>query len=180
MTVSTKDKFVGDTGILDCSAGYSLVGNASITCLESGQWSPIRAICVPDDLRTSVHDFRGSKYTFVFTDKTIVEAKEYCLSMCGTLVEINNKEENQFIYSVLQERDFTTNSINIGLESRNGINFEWQSQNTTVSNMFDDWAVREPRFIEVDSCVYISVLKWYPARRDDCVFSPYPFICESR
>ncbi|XP_063436714.1 uncharacterized protein LOC134718154 [Mytilus trossulus] len=103
MTVSTKDKFVGDTGILNCSAG-SLFGNASITCLESGQWSPIRAICVPDDLFTSVHDFRGSKYTFVFTRKTIVEAKEYCLSMCGTLVEINNKEENQFIYSVLQKR----------------------------------------------------------------------------
>ncbi|VDI61734.1 Hypothetical predicted protein [Mytilus galloprovincialis] len=109
ITVITKDKFVGATGILNCSAGYSLSGNSSITCLQSGVWSPITAaICVPDDLlRTYVYDFRGSTYTFVFKTKTYIQAKEYCLSMCGTLVEINNKEENQFIYSVIQERCLT-------------------------------------------------------------------------
>ncbi|XP_076080209.1 uncharacterized protein LOC143051019 isoform X2 [Mytilus galloprovincialis] len=71
-------------------------------------------------------------------------------------------------------------SFNIGLESRNGINYEWQSKNTTESNMFDDWADREPKTIEVDSCGFIYNLKWYAARRVACVIQPYSFICESR
>ncbi|XP_076080208.1 uncharacterized protein LOC143051019 isoform X1 [Mytilus galloprovincialis] len=121
ITVTTKNKLVGDTEILDCSTGYSLVGIASITCLESGVWGQIRAI-----------------------------------------------------YLVKSA------SFNIGLESRNGINYEWQSKNTTESNMFDDWADREPKTIEVDSCGFIYNLKWYAARRVACVIQPYSFICESR
>ncbi|XP_076080771.1 hepatic lectin-like [Mytilus galloprovincialis] len=100
--------------------------------------------------------------------------------MCGTLVEINNKEENQFIYSVIQERVVENFRFWIGLESRNGINYEWQSKNTTESNRFDDWKEGNPNDIGVDTCAFMWSLKWYDTYRSQCKRNDEYFICESR
>lgn len=45
MTVTAEERLVGSTGKVTCSNGYFLMGNDSITCLEDGVWSPIKAIC---------------------------------------------------------------------------------------------------------------------------------------
>lgn len=45
ITVTAKDRYAGNTGILNCPASHSLIGNGSITCMEDGKWSPMNAIC---------------------------------------------------------------------------------------------------------------------------------------
>ncbi|XP_071139339.1 asialoglycoprotein receptor 2-like [Mytilus edulis] len=182
MIVTIKDKYVGDTGKLNCLAGFSLIGNPIITCLESGVWSPINATCVPDDLEAYVRDFRGSTYTFVKTYKNFDNAKFLCSSMCGTLVEINNKEENQFIVSAIEEL-FGFLRTYIGLQrSRDSINYEWQSGNMTASNGFDDWYVNNPDIATGrSSCVLINLQrKWDDVDNNYCFFQAKPFVCESR
>ncbi|CAC5360481.1 unnamed protein product [Mytilus coruscus] len=180
ITVTTMERFVGNTGILSCSAGYSLIGNDSITCLESGVWSPISAICVSNDIGEDyVRSFSGSTYILVKTTKGYEQAKESCISMCGTLLEINNQEENRFIVSAIEEVDL--NFPYIGLESKNGIYYEWQSGNTTNSTMFENWSSIQPDETEVGSCVFISSndYKWFDSGKSICT-NNRPFICESR
>lgn len=41
----TIEKFDGRTGQLTCSTGHSLEENDTVTCMEDGVWSPIKAIC---------------------------------------------------------------------------------------------------------------------------------------
>lgn len=43
--VTAEGRFVGSTGKVTCSVGYFLMGNDTITCLDDGVWSPIKAIC---------------------------------------------------------------------------------------------------------------------------------------
>ncbi|OPL21567.1 hypothetical protein AM593_03479, partial [Mytilus galloprovincialis] len=68
----------------------------------------------------------------------------------------------------------------IGLESRNGINYEWQSKNTTESNRFDDWKEGNPNDIGVDTCAFMWSLEWYDTYRSQCKRNDEYFICESR
>ncbi|XP_063417572.1 uncharacterized protein LOC134700135 [Mytilus trossulus] len=180
MTISTDQKFVGSTGKLTCSAGHSLKGNDSIKCLEDGTWSPINAICVPNGV-IGVRSFSGSIYIFVKNVNGYENAKETCSSMCGTLLEINNQEENRFILSAKEELGIKFPYF--GLESKDGISYVWQSGNTTVSNMFNN---RNPldnvsNDIEVGSCFFmVSGGTWYDAPKSICNSIDNEYICESR
>ncbi|XP_071139068.1 uncharacterized protein [Mytilus edulis] len=178
MTISTDGKIEGSTGKLTCSAGHSLKGNDSIKCLEDGTWSPINAICVPNDVHVAgVRSFSGSIYVFVKHINGYDKAKEICSSMCGTLLEINNQEENRFIVSAIDEIDITLPFI--GLESKDGISYVWQSGNTTASNSFTG-RESDPSDIEVGSCFLISGGKWYDTAKHICNSNDNEYICESR
>ncbi|XP_071139368.1 CD302 antigen-like isoform X2 [Mytilus edulis] len=116
-----------------------------------------------------VRSFSGSLYIFVKNVLGYDDAKDFCSYKCSTLVEINNKEENRFIYSALRENGLSYPLI--GLESRNGISYEWQSKNTTDSNMFNDWHPTKPDKTAVGSCamIFLNLDKWIDIRKScDC------------
>ncbi|VDI42378.1 Hypothetical predicted protein, partial [Mytilus galloprovincialis] len=79
ITVTAKDRYAGNTGILNCPASHYLIGNGSITCMEDGKWSPMNAICVPiaTDIGEAAHvrSFRGSTYILVYQRTPRQEAK---------------------------------------------------------------------------------------------------------
>ncbi|XP_076079963.1 CD209 antigen-like protein C [Mytilus galloprovincialis] len=190
MTVTTGERYAGDTRLLSCSAGYSIIGNVSITCLASGAWSPISAICAPNDISEAyLRSFRDSTYIFVHTRKNYDEAKETCISMCGQLLEINDKEEDTFIDSTIPEVvpavDITDNYFPwIGLEIKVGGTHEWQSGNTTNSNNFANWFKSEPNYLILGSCSYLTNLghgyQWFDGPKSICTTEKRQFICESR
>ncbi|VDI57243.1 Hypothetical predicted protein [Mytilus galloprovincialis] len=183
LTVTTNNTYVGSRGIVKCPAGHSLIGNANISCSEDGVWRPINAICVSNVHEVNeayVRSFRGSTYILVKDFVLFRQAKESCSSMCGSLIEINNKEENTFIISAIQELGLFFPFI--GLEFKNGGSYVWQSGNTTESNMFDNWANKV--FPEGGSCVYIdsrpNTYKWRDSSEDSCNYTKhFNYICES-
>lgn len=68
----------------------------------------------------------------------------------------------------------------IGLESKNGNNFEWPSGNMLESNLLDNWNPGQPDNIEVGSCVVIRDRTWYDGTARYCGYAYINFICESR
>ncbi|VDI83167.1 Hypothetical predicted protein [Mytilus galloprovincialis] len=180
ITVTTGERYAGNTGQLNCSTGYSLIGNNSITCLASGIWSPIIALCVQNyNGRIDVRSFRGTTYIYVNNGQSYEQAKETCTSMCGTLWEVNNQEEKQFVTSAINQVGMRHPWI--GLESKNGTDYVWQSGNTTVSNAYEDWDNGYPIRHAVGSCVFLSPYndnKWVDAVKFQCAWERQ-FICES-
>ncbi|CAC5406625.1 PKD1L2 [Mytilus coruscus] len=169
---------VGTEANLSCLNGYTLWGSDSIVCLDSGQWSQLNAYCIPDDIGDpNIQSFDGSIYLFNnFTGSNYSQAKEYCTNICSTLIEINNQEEDQFVYETFQNLEIE--SLWIGIESVNGGNFSWQSGNTTQTNMYANWESIEPVDPEAGTCVLATpqYTFWAPVT-EDCEF-PTDFVCE--
>ncbi|XP_063436254.1 sushi, von Willebrand factor type A, EGF and pentraxin domain-containing protein 1-like [Mytilus trossulus] len=56
---------VGAKAHLSCLNGYTLWGNDSIVCLDSGKWSQLNSYCIPDDIGDpNIQSFDGSLYLF--------------------------------------------------------------------------------------------------------------------
>ncbi|VDI71401.1 Hypothetical predicted protein [Mytilus galloprovincialis] len=106
--------------------------------------------------------------------------KEYCTTICSTLIEINNQEEDQFLRETIKNLEFETAEVWIGIESVNGENFSWQSGNTTLTNMYDNWLEGSSFLIDPPkgTCAFQSRLKmaWTPTY-SSCV-APLDFVCE--
>lgn len=69
----------------------------------------------------------------------------------------------------------------IGLESKNGVSYEWQSTNTTDSNMFNDWHSTQPDQTAVGSCaqIFTYFYKWIDISKSYCRTTK-ACICELR
>ncbi|CAC5406624.1 unnamed protein product [Mytilus coruscus] len=175
---------VGTEAHLSCLNGYTLWGNDSIVCLDSGKWSQINAYCIPDGIgEPNIQSFDGSLYLFNnFTKSDYSQAKEYCTNICSTLIEINNQEEDQFVYETFQNLEI--DSLWIGLESVNGGNFSWPSGNTTQTNQYVNWAsiVPEPVIPTAGSCVAARpfYMFWLPTLGNACDTDLQDFVCEFR
>ncbi|XP_071139175.1 lithostathine-like isoform X2 [Mytilus edulis] len=168
---------VGAKTHLSCFNGYTLWGNDSIVCLDSGKWSQLNSYCIPDDIGDpNIQSFDGSLYFFNnITLRNYNQAKEYCTKICSTLIEINNQEEDQFLRETIKNLEFETAEVWIGIESVNGGNFSWQSGNTTLTNMYDNWKEGDP---PKGTCAFQSRLKTtWTATYSSCV-APLVFVCE--
>ncbi|VDI43628.1 Hypothetical predicted protein [Mytilus galloprovincialis] len=184
--IDVGDKTVGAEAHLSCSNGYTLWGNDSIVCLDSGQWSQQNAYCIPDNIgEPNIQSFDGSLYLFNnFTKSNYSQAKAYCTNICSTLIEINNQEEDQFLLETMNnlEIDF----LWIGLESINGGNYSWPSGNTTQTNQYENWFDNVPQSVidnpAAGSCVQAFPFYdfWLPNPTNLCDTKLDDFVCELR
>ncbi|CAC5398374.1 unnamed protein product [Mytilus coruscus] len=130
---------------LSCMEGYTRIVYATSMCLNQ----PIEdTMCIPGDINVATLRFYGSsKYLFVRTFTNVHDAKNSCSRVCGSLVEINNEEENTFLATTAEELQIS--SLTIGLE-HNGEEFVWSSGNTT--DAYSNWDSAE-NF--ESTCVYL-------------------------
>ncbi|XP_071140603.1 C-type lectin domain family 1 member B-like [Mytilus edulis] len=184
LNIDVGDKTVGAVARLSCRDGFNLIGDDYIVCLHTGNWSNINATCVPRDEigGINVQSFGGSKYVFVnFTQKNYSEAEAYCTDICGSLVEINNKEEDDYLMATTQSLKVA--SFWIGLKSNDGSSFEWPSGNTIITNMYQNFV--DQRYAkDKGSCVLAynnhdgNGRRWEPFVKEFCDENKKHFVCE--
>ncbi|VDI71169.1 Hypothetical predicted protein [Mytilus galloprovincialis] len=178
ITCVGEGRSVGSICNLTCSADHRLYGSDTVQCLESGVWSQINTVCVPNDIIpfAEFRSFQNSNYLFVEKHKNYLDAQASCSYMCGYLVEINTEEENIFI----DLHPMGTSDAWIGLYSKDGIQFKWPSGNTTTTNQYENW-VEDPSFsLDIGSCVQIfqNDGRWSRTEKMSCDLGKNLYICE--
>lgn len=124
------------------------------------------------------YSFNGNCYKYVATQVTWADAEFYCLSQDANLASVHNKEEENFIKSLIRNFDHTEGPAWIGLSDIHKEGRWMWSDGSVVGFVY--WRTGEPDNLEGNEhCVvnnYNTVKKW----NDTPCSNSYPFVCVKR
>ncbi|XP_014839734.1 PREDICTED: uncharacterized protein LOC106916151 isoform X2 [Poecilia mexicana] len=117
---------------------------------------------------------------FLMTNKTWIEALQYCRKLNSTLVEITNQTVQEAVTRLLTNKTGLQNSVWVGLErSIFGINPEWiwTSRNKTIN---PDWTINHPVDPLNNHCGKVVMVEGQVKLVDENCHESLPFICQGK
>ncbi|XP_063416343.1 perlucin-like protein [Mytilus trossulus] len=128
------------------------------------------------DVKECLNDwisFSNHCYLFVYTKRSLENAKVECQTLGGYLVKIENSEENTWIKSIIKDQMW------IGLNDRQTEgHWVWDYDNSTLT--YNDWSPIEPNGRESENCcVFCSACSLSSYRWNDVgCYLQYGYVCE--
>ncbi|XP_063417528.1 sushi, von Willebrand factor type A, EGF and pentraxin domain-containing protein 1-like [Mytilus trossulus] len=188
-TVTVTERTIGSTAKFTCDAGYSLVGNKTITCSSSGWNGNIPQCRLYIVCPETIAFFRGSKYIFSCAQTTWYNSEANCIASGGHLTSIETAEENTFLLDVIVLMENMLGKyayVWIGLTDNNDeMSYQWLSgESLNFSNWYQG-PPQQPDNKDYDNqpgahCAMINrdlSLKW---NDEFCSNIPLRSVCEIR
>lgn len=136
---------------------------------------PKKGKCPEKQHPSDIWEIYGKK-CFLFGKFHLVSffaANDDCAKVKGTLVEIDSRDENLFLFEKSKQHfDFFEDQAWIGFK-KNGKNFQWLSgRNATYQN----WFYRDPKS---ENCALLSMKHSGTWTSNNCLSSYAPYICQT-
>ncbi|CAH1241242.1 FBN2 [Branchiostoma lanceolatum] len=164
----------GDRVQFECNWGYTLVGEDSLTCKDTGHWNGNAPTCKGCPVADYV-SFNGVCYKDFSERREYNGAKQRCAEDGGLLAMPKDRATNDFFSDLWNDYEFRWLGLSDNISE--GI-WVFEDGRTLTSSGFANWNQGEPNGYHNENCAALWSGSWWPWIDASCTDHSFGFICQ--
>ncbi|XP_066300020.1 uncharacterized protein [Branchiostoma lanceolatum] len=162
----------GDRVQFECNWGYTLVGEDSLTCKDTGHWNGNAPTCKGCPVADYV-SFNGVCYKNFSERRKYDGAKQRCAEDGGLLAMPKDRATNDFFSDLLSDYEFRWLGLSDNISEGNWM---FEDGRTLTSFGFANWNQGEPNGYHNENCAALWSGSWWIDA--SCTDHSFGFICQ--